>query len=85
MLRPYLKIWEWELIFGRAVKAISSVVSDVDHPDHCGGLTQVLAESIMLSKLTDHKNHVFGRQFHSAYIYFMFNTIPVRSTFVGQL
>ena len=23
MLRPYLKIWEWELIFGRAVKAIS--------------------------------------------------------------
>ena len=24
MLRPYLKIWEWELIIGRAVKAISS-------------------------------------------------------------
>ena len=24
MLRPYLKIWEWELIFGCAVKAISS-------------------------------------------------------------
>ena len=24
MLRLYLKIWEWELIFGRAVKAISS-------------------------------------------------------------
>ena len=24
MLRPYLKIWEWGLIFGRAVKAISS-------------------------------------------------------------
>ena len=24
MLRPHLKIWEWELIFGRAVKAISS-------------------------------------------------------------
>ena len=24
MLRPYLKIWDWELIFGRAVKAISS-------------------------------------------------------------
>ena len=24
MLRPYLKIWQWELIFGRAVKAISS-------------------------------------------------------------
>ena len=24
MLRPYPKIWEWELIFGRAVKAISS-------------------------------------------------------------
>ena len=24
MLRPYLKIWEWELIFGLAVKAISS-------------------------------------------------------------
>ena len=24
MLWPYLKIWEWELIFGRAVKAISS-------------------------------------------------------------
>jgi hypothetical protein len=23
MLRPYLKIWEWEWIFGRAVKAIS--------------------------------------------------------------
>ena len=25
MLRPYLKIWEWEWIFGRAVKAISSM------------------------------------------------------------
>ena len=25
MLRPYLKIWEWEGIFGRAVKAISSL------------------------------------------------------------
>ena len=24
MLRPYLRIWEWELIFVRAVKAISS-------------------------------------------------------------
>ena len=24
MLRPYPKIWEWELIFGRAVKVISS-------------------------------------------------------------
>ena len=24
MLRPYLKMWEWELIFGLAVKAISS-------------------------------------------------------------
>ena len=24
MLRPYLKIWEWELIFGCAVKVISS-------------------------------------------------------------
>ena len=24
MLLPYLKVWEWELIFGRAVKAISS-------------------------------------------------------------
>ena len=24
MLRPYLKTWDWELIFGRAVKAISS-------------------------------------------------------------
>ena len=24
MFQPYLKIWEWELIFGRAVKAISS-------------------------------------------------------------
>ena len=24
MLRPYLKFWEWEWIFGRAVKAISS-------------------------------------------------------------
>ena len=24
MLRPYLKIWDWELIFGRAVKTISS-------------------------------------------------------------
>ena len=24
MLRPYLKIWEWEWIFGRSVKAISS-------------------------------------------------------------
>ena len=23
--RPYLKIWEWELIFGRAVKVISSL------------------------------------------------------------
>ena len=25
MLRPYLKIWGWDLIFGRAVKAISSL------------------------------------------------------------
>ena len=25
MLRPYLKIWEWEWIFGRAVKVISSL------------------------------------------------------------
>ena len=25
MLRPYLKIWEWEWIFGRAVKATSSL------------------------------------------------------------
>ena len=25
MLRPNLKIWEWELIFGHAVKAISSL------------------------------------------------------------
>ena len=25
MLRPFLKIWEWEWIFGRAVKAISSL------------------------------------------------------------
>ena len=24
MLRPYLKIWDWELIFGHAVKTISS-------------------------------------------------------------
>ena len=24
MLRPYLKIWDWDLILGRAVKAISS-------------------------------------------------------------
>ena len=24
MLRPYLKIWNWDLIFGRAVKPISS-------------------------------------------------------------
>ena len=24
MLRPYLKIWEWEWIFGHSVKAISS-------------------------------------------------------------
>ena len=24
MLRPYLKIWDWEWIFGRAVKVISS-------------------------------------------------------------
>ena len=25
MLRPYLKIWDWDCIFGRAVKAISSL------------------------------------------------------------
>ena len=25
MLRPYLKIWDWDLIFGRAVKANSSM------------------------------------------------------------
>ena len=24
MIQPYLKIWEWEWIFGRAVKVISS-------------------------------------------------------------
>ena len=32
MLRPYLKIWEWEWIFGRAVKTISS--SGVRSPCH---------------------------------------------------
>ena len=30
MLRPYLKIWDWDLIFGRAVKVISSL--DVRSP-----------------------------------------------------
>ena len=25
MLRPYLKIWDWELVFGPAVMAISSL------------------------------------------------------------
>ena len=25
MLQPYLKIWDWDLIFGRAVKVISSL------------------------------------------------------------
>ena len=25
MLQPYLKIWDWDLIFGHAVKVISSV------------------------------------------------------------
>ena len=25
MLWPYLKIWDWDLIFGRAVKTISSL------------------------------------------------------------
>ena len=25
MLLPYLKIWDWDLIFGRAVKVISSL------------------------------------------------------------
>ena len=25
MLRQYLKIWDWDLIFGRAVKAISTL------------------------------------------------------------
>ena len=30
MLRPYLKTWEWEWIFGRAVKAISAL--DVRSP-----------------------------------------------------
>jgi len=29
--RPYLKIWEWELIFGRAVKAISSPGRGINH------------------------------------------------------
>ena len=24
MLRPYLKIWDWDLIFGRAVKGVRS-------------------------------------------------------------
>jgi hypothetical protein len=34
MLRPYLKIWDWDLIFGRAVKAIFSpgVRSPWDQP-----------------------------------------------------
>ena len=35
MLRPYLKIWEWEGIFGGAVKAIfplwASVVRELHH------------------------------------------------------
>ena len=34
MLRPYLKIWDWDLIFGRAVKAISS--PDVRSPCSSG-------------------------------------------------
>ena len=25
MLQPYLKIWDWDLIFGHAMKAISSL------------------------------------------------------------
>ena len=29
MLRPYLKIWDWDLIFGCAVKGISSQASVV--------------------------------------------------------
>ena len=37
MLRPYLKIWDWDLIYGRAVKAISSlgVRSRWHHPNIC--------------------------------------------------
>ena len=31
MLRPYLKIWDWDLIFGCAVKAISSLVRGCSH------------------------------------------------------
>ena len=40
MLPPYLKIWEWEWIFGRAVKVISSldVRSPCFEPLHFSGL-----------------------------------------------
>ena len=37
MLRPYLKIWDWDLIFGRALKAISS--PDVRSPCYILALT----------------------------------------------
>ena len=36
MLRPYLKIWEWEWIFGCAVKAISSLGVCIPWYSGCG-------------------------------------------------
>ena len=38
MLWPYLKFWEWEWIFGRAVKAISSLGVRFEDDLRSGGL-----------------------------------------------
>ena len=47
MLRPYLKILEWELIFGRAVKAISS--SGILSPCLKALLLKIKAKKVVLS------------------------------------
>ena len=44
MLRPYLKIWEWELIFGRAVKAFPQRAS----------VARAMWQSLQLFNQVDH-------------------------------
>ena len=48
MLWPYLKIWEWDLIFGRALKAISSL----------GIPTLCFLLNVFFSTVAVHKNTV---------------------------
>ena len=54
MLQPYLKIWEWKWIFGRAVKAISSsgVRSPCIYLKLSNKILQVVGEFIICWEVT---------------------------------